>query len=164
MISVALRESGIPALPEMEKPAAACVDLLTSRADIAPARIGIQGISMGGFYAPRTAAFEHRLACCVAWGAYFSSQEVAEYRAKLAADYKGSVPDGRGPYVLGHGQANARRGWGNLAPVRSRRGCPLKSSVPLPLHVPLFSSYTTLAIAKYPVSTGARRMRRQPRA
>jgi hypothetical protein len=70
----ALREFGIPALPEMERPASACVDLLSARSDIDPARIGIQGISMGGFYAPRAAAFEHRLACCVAWGAYFSSR------------------------------------------------------------------------------------------
>ena len=89
----ALRFSGIPALPEMERPAGACVDQLSARNDIDPARIGIQGISMGGFYAPRAAAFEHRLACCVAWGAYFSSREIAEYRARQAADYESSVPD-----------------------------------------------------------------------
>jgi fermentation-respiration switch protein FrsA (DUF1100 family) len=34
-----------------------------------PARIGLVGWSLGGYYAPRAAAFEKRLALCVAWGA-----------------------------------------------------------------------------------------------
>ena len=32
-------------------------------------RIGLVGWSLGGYYAPRAAAFEKRLALCVAWGA-----------------------------------------------------------------------------------------------
>src|SRR3712207_8009884 len=32
-------------------------------------RIGIAGWSLGGYYAPRAAAFEKRFALCVAWGA-----------------------------------------------------------------------------------------------
>ncbi len=126
----ALRESGIPALPEMEKPAAACVDLLAAQTEIDPARIGIQGISMGGFYAPRAAAFEHRLACCVAWGAYFNSQGVAEYRAKLADDYEGSVPDIEDHmcWVMGKPTlAEAGAIWlqFDLADVASQIECPL---------------------------------------
>ena len=34
-----------------------------------PRRIGIVGWSLGGYYAPRAAAFEKRFALCVAWGA-----------------------------------------------------------------------------------------------
>ena len=32
-------------------------------------RVGVIAMSLGGYYAPRAAAFEPRLACCVAWGA-----------------------------------------------------------------------------------------------
>jgi pimeloyl-ACP methyl ester carboxylesterase len=55
--------------PETEIPAAACVDYLEKRIDVDPNRIGIVALSLGGYYAPRAAAFEKRLKCCVAWGA-----------------------------------------------------------------------------------------------
>jgi dipeptidyl aminopeptidase/acylaminoacyl peptidase len=32
-----------------------------------PGRIGLLGISLGGYYAPRGAAFEHRITACAAW-------------------------------------------------------------------------------------------------
>jgi DNA (cytosine-5)-methyltransferase 1 len=37
--------------------------------DVDPAAIGLAGWSLGGYYAPRAAAFEKRLALVVAWGA-----------------------------------------------------------------------------------------------
>ena len=40
-----------------------------TRDDVDPARIGLVGWSLGGYYAPRAAAFEKRLALVVAWGA-----------------------------------------------------------------------------------------------
>ena len=49
--------------------AAACVDYLETRDDVDPDRIGLVGWSLGGYYAPRAAAFEKRLALVVAWGA-----------------------------------------------------------------------------------------------
>jgi fermentation-respiration switch protein FrsA (DUF1100 family) len=51
------------------RPAAACVDHLLGRDDVDADRIGLVGWSLGGYYAPRAAAFEKRLALCVAWGA-----------------------------------------------------------------------------------------------
>jgi dienelactone hydrolase len=54
-----------------EIPAGACVDYLEGRPDIDPKRIGIVACSMGGYYAPRAAAFEKRLKCCVAWGCFW---------------------------------------------------------------------------------------------
>jgi len=45
------------------------VDYLESRDDVDPARIGLVGWSLGGYFAPRAAAFEKRLALVVAWGA-----------------------------------------------------------------------------------------------
>jgi dienelactone hydrolase len=49
--------------------AAACVDYLERRSDVRADRIGLVGWSLGGYYAPRAAAFEKRLVLCVAWGA-----------------------------------------------------------------------------------------------
>jgi 2,6-dihydroxypseudooxynicotine hydrolase len=52
--------------PEYEKPVKAVFDFLESRADIDCARAGIWGVSLGGYYAPRAAAFEKRIKACVA--------------------------------------------------------------------------------------------------
>ncbi|MFV2114257.1 alpha/beta hydrolase family protein [Micromonospora sp. LOL_025] len=65
----ALRMHGLTSRVETEHWATACVDYLLSRDDVAADRIGLVGWSLGGYYAPRAAAFEKRLALCVAWGA-----------------------------------------------------------------------------------------------
>jgi fermentation-respiration switch protein FrsA (DUF1100 family) len=41
-------------------------------------------LSLGGYYAPRAAAFEKRFACCVAWGAIWDYGEISEARARKA--------------------------------------------------------------------------------
>ena len=41
----------------------------SSAATSTPRRVGVVAMSFGGYYAPRAAAFEPRLAACVAWGA-----------------------------------------------------------------------------------------------
>ena len=68
-VGEALRLRSMYLDPYTEVPAAACVDYLETRSDVDPDRIGIIGASLGGYYAPRAAAFEKRLKCCVAWGA-----------------------------------------------------------------------------------------------
>jgi pimeloyl-ACP methyl ester carboxylesterase len=65
----ALRLQGLPARIDTEVWAGAAVDWLETRDDVDNARIGIVGWSLGGYYAPRAAAYEKRLALCVAWGA-----------------------------------------------------------------------------------------------
>ena len=65
----AIRLRGLSAVRESERPASACLDWLASRPEVDSKRIGIVAPSLGGYYAPRAAAFEPRLACCVAWGA-----------------------------------------------------------------------------------------------
>jgi dienelactone hydrolase len=65
----ALRLRGLTARIEAESWGAAAVDWLEAREDVDASRIGIVGWSLGGFYAPRAAAFEKRFALCVAWGA-----------------------------------------------------------------------------------------------
>ena len=65
----ALRLQGLPARIDTEAWAGAAVDFLEARDDVDGDRIGIVGWSLGGYYAPRAAAFEKRFALCVAWGA-----------------------------------------------------------------------------------------------
>ena len=68
-IGAALRLQGMPVNYDSERWATAAVDWLEQRAEIDPTRIGVVAMSLGGYYAPRAAAFEKRLAACVAWGA-----------------------------------------------------------------------------------------------
>lgn len=65
----ALRLQGIPARIDTEAWASAAIDWLEARTDVDVSRIGIVGWSLGGYYAPRAAAYEKRFALCVAWGA-----------------------------------------------------------------------------------------------
>ena len=76
----ALRMRGLTSRYDTEVWAAACVDYLEARGDVDPAAIGITGWSLGGYYAPRAAAFEKRLALVVAWGANHDWAEVQQRR------------------------------------------------------------------------------------
>jgi alpha-beta hydrolase superfamily lysophospholipase len=66
-----LRLSGLKARHDSEVAAGAAVDYLQTRADVDAERLGIVAASMGGYYAPRAAAYEKRLKACVAWGAVY---------------------------------------------------------------------------------------------
>ena len=83
----ALRLRGMTAVPESERWASACVDFLETRADVDMGRIGILGWSLGGFYAPRAAAFEKRLALCVAWGANYDWGQLQRRRAEREGEH-----------------------------------------------------------------------------
>jgi len=78
----ALRLRGMTAIPESERWAAACLDYLETREEVDIRRVGILGWSLGGYYAPRAAAFEKRLALCVAWGANYNWGELQRRRAE----------------------------------------------------------------------------------
>jgi dienelactone hydrolase len=71
-VGEALRLHNLTAIIESEIWAAACVDVLERRADVDSRFIGICGWSLGGYFAPRAAAFEKRFKLCVAWGANFN--------------------------------------------------------------------------------------------
>ena len=89
-VGEALRLHGMAATPEPERWAGALVDYLQSRPDVSPDQIGIMGWSLGGYYAPRAAAFEPRLQCCVAWGANYNWGELQKRR--LAREGSNPVP------------------------------------------------------------------------
>jgi dienelactone hydrolase len=86
----ALRLRNLRARVMTEDWAAACVDYLETRSDVSLDRIGLVGWSLGGYYAPRAAAFEKRLALCVAWGANHNWGAVQ--RRRLEREGENPVP------------------------------------------------------------------------
>ena len=51
--------------PDYEAAVSTALDALTKRIDIDPNRIGVAGVSLGGYYAPRAAAYERRINAAV---------------------------------------------------------------------------------------------------
>lgn len=78
----ALRLQGLTSQIESEEWASACVDYLETVDGIRSDGIGLAGWSLGGYYAPRAAAFEKRLALCVAWGANHNWGKVQRRRVE----------------------------------------------------------------------------------
>ena len=70
-----LRLHGVHARPDYEKPVATLLDFLQRRPDVDPEPLGLLGVSMGGYYAPRAAAFDRRVKACVAWCGCFNVLE-----------------------------------------------------------------------------------------
>lgn len=89
-VGEALRLGQLTAIHDTERWAGAGVDYLERRADVDPARIGMMGWSLGGYFAPRAAAFEPRFALCVAWGANHMWGELQ--RRRLAREGDRPVP------------------------------------------------------------------------
>ena len=83
----ALRLRGLHARPETEVWAAACADYLETRPDVDPGRLGLVGWSLGGYYAPRAAAFEKRIKLVVAWGANHDWGEVQHARLRREGEH-----------------------------------------------------------------------------
>ena len=72
-----LREQNLEFTPEWEKPTAAVIDtFLTTHAK--PSKIILVGMSLGGYLAPRAAAFDHRIDGVVAYDVLYDYGEVAE--------------------------------------------------------------------------------------
>lgn len=67
-----LRRHKLPNRPDTEVPVGRCIDWLTARADVDPARIAACGSSLGGYYAARAGCYEHRLAAVIAHGAVWA--------------------------------------------------------------------------------------------
>jgi dienelactone hydrolase len=89
-VGEALRLGGLHAIAESERWAAAALDYLETRKDVDRKRLGMMGWSLGGYYAPRAAAFEKRFQLCVAWGANHNWGELQ--RRRLAKEGDRPVP------------------------------------------------------------------------
>ena len=66
---------GIGTRPDYEISGKACIDYLIARPEVDADRVALMGISMGGYYAPRVAAFEKRITALVAWSGCYSILE-----------------------------------------------------------------------------------------
>src|SRR5438093_2327265 len=76
----ALRLHGMTARFDGEHWASRIVDWLEERDDVDPKRIGLEGVSLGGYYCPRAVAFEPRFAMGVVWGANHDWRDVQKKR------------------------------------------------------------------------------------
>lgn len=88
----ALRFRGLHLRHDYEVAGSAALDYLETRPDVAPDRIGVVGISLGGYFAPRCAAFDRRFRACVAWGAIWDYHEVWQRRIERLRKASLSVP------------------------------------------------------------------------
>ena len=64
---------------DWEVPGGAIIDYLITEPSLDPSRIGVWGVSLGGYYAPRAAAYEKRICACISlagpydWAAIWDS-------------------------------------------------------------------------------------------
>lgn len=83
----ALRLQNLTARFDSEHWASPVVDWLEARADVDPKRIGMEGVSLGGYYCPRAVAFEPRFACGVVWGANHDWRDVQKRRLEREGSF-----------------------------------------------------------------------------
>jgi 2,6-dihydroxypseudooxynicotine hydrolase len=57
---------------DYETPVKAVIDYIGTRADLDSNRVGMWGVSLGGYYAPRATAFDKRIKACIALGGPFN--------------------------------------------------------------------------------------------
>ena len=69
--------------PDWEKVVEPVVDYLLTRPEVAASKIGLVGLSWGGYLAPRAASGEHRLAACVADPGEWDQLETIKNRLPL---------------------------------------------------------------------------------
>ena len=61
-----------PIRGDYEVPVKAVIDFVEKRSDLDARRVGMWGVSLGGYYAPRAAAFDKRIKACIALGGPFN--------------------------------------------------------------------------------------------
>jgi 2,6-dihydroxypseudooxynicotine hydrolase len=105
---------------DYEAPVKAVIDHIETRRDLDATRIGMWGVSLGGYYAPRAAAFDKRIQACIAlggpfdWGAAWDGLPELTREAFRVRSHAGTGEEGR---------ANAATL--SLAGVAGRIRCPL---------------------------------------
>ncbi len=126
----ALRLNGLVGVIETETYVAALLDYLQGRPDVDGESIGLCGMSMGGFFAPRAAAHEPRVKACAAWGALYEAAPLYRGIIEKARGAEVSLPDTIGHALWTFGcstleELEAFFGRMTLEPVIGRLTCPL---------------------------------------
>jgi dienelactone hydrolase len=76
-------EYELPIRHDFEAPVSAVIDWLETRDDVDVEHIGIWGVSLGGYYAPRAAAFEKRIVACISLTGPFDFAEAFDQAPDL---------------------------------------------------------------------------------
>jgi 2,6-dihydroxypseudooxynicotine hydrolase len=71
---------------DWEVPGAAIIDQLSSEAGVDPERIGVWGVSLGGYYAPRVASGDERVRACIALAGPYSFADDWDSRPALTRE------------------------------------------------------------------------------
>ena len=79
-------EYEIPICGDYERAARVAVDWIEKRSDLDAQRIAIWGVSLGGYYAPRAAAYEKRLRACIALSGPFDWAQIWDALPELTRD------------------------------------------------------------------------------
>jgi alpha-beta hydrolase superfamily lysophospholipase len=91
---------GLVFRPDWENVVTPVLDWVMARPEVDQTRVGLLGLSMGGLLAPRAAAFEHRLAACVADdGVYELAATVLSHFPGSRADAESALRADRAPEV-----------------------------------------------------------------
>jgi pimeloyl-ACP methyl ester carboxylesterase len=86
----ALRINKLPFRPDWEAVVTPVLDFALHLRGVDPGRIALLGMSMGGYLAPRAAAFDKRIAACVAYDGVFSMALALPDAPGLSALQRGS--------------------------------------------------------------------------
>lgn len=108
-----IRIQGIPYRYDWEKVVTPVVDYVLKRQTVDPKRIALMGLSMGGYFAPRAAAYEHRLAACIAnqgvmdcWGTPervgVTREEMIKLLEEKPEDYEREYREGVKNHITGY--------------------------------------------------------------
>ena len=84
-----IRFRGLPLRPDYETAGGAAIDYLEGRPQVDAGRIGVMGISLGGYYAARCASKDPRFAACVCWGAIWDYR--ATWERRIAEAFSGAM-------------------------------------------------------------------------
>jgi 2,6-dihydroxypseudooxynicotine hydrolase len=79
-------EYDLPIRGDFEVPVKAVFDFLEARSDLDAKRAGIWGVSLGGYYAARAAAFEKRAKACISLSGPYSWVETFDARNELSRE------------------------------------------------------------------------------
>jgi len=79
-------EYEIPIRGDYERAASAVVDWIETRPELDARRIAIWGVSLGGYYAPRAAAYEKRLRACIALSGPFEWDRIWQRLPELTRE------------------------------------------------------------------------------
>jgi pimeloyl-ACP methyl ester carboxylesterase len=88
-----LREDGLSARPDWEHVVGPVLDALGPRPELDADRFALIGLSFGGYYAPRAAAFDDRVAACVAFDHMHDLYRAAAGESPRAAAIFQRAPD-----------------------------------------------------------------------